>query len=367
MTTAGMARGAVVLALLLGAGLAAAWTGQTQVLGAWLAAWWFALGLSLGALVNVWVHSLTGGRWGEAIRPDALRLGAAVWPLAVLFVPVLAGMNALYPWASDAARGSARWAGELASHSTGFKNLWLTPWCFVLRGVMYLALWSLLARLTMLPACTRSPRFAAVALIVYGVSVSLAAVDWLMSLMPLWYSSVFGLLAACSQAMSGLAAAVVLCARRAGAGEAQRLGDLGNLLLMYLMTWAYLSFTQYLIIWGANLPHEISWYVVRRDGGWLPLAWALAVLQFALPLVVLLFRRAKRAPRVLAGVAGVLLLAQLLAAWWLVLPSVPAAPLAWWWLAPVVALVFAAAARTAVPRGWAMPVARGTGSGGQHD
>ena len=294
----------------------AAWSlARTAFLAAYLAAWWFCSGLVMGGLVNVWVHNLTGGRWGEAIRAPLLDLSRSMWLLALLFLPLLFGMRELYAWAGQAAAGPQRWAGELPARSVGFKSAWLTPWFFVVRSLCYLAIWTLLAHLSQRPRWQRSARFSAAALIVYGLTVSLAAVDWIMSLMPLWYSSVFGLLAGVAQALSGMALAVVLTTRSLapapsrgglgwGWGEASEVEthpplnlplegggaarltqlqpdtsvfrDLGNLLLMYVMTWAYLAFTQFLIIWAEDLPHEIVWYIVRMQGGWLFIAWLLA-------------------------------------------------------------------------------------------
>jgi hypothetical protein len=317
----------VVLALCL-----AGWyANPAALLAGWLAAWWCWIGLQLGALANVWLHNLTGGSWGEAIRAPLLAFARDTWFVALLFLPVLLGLYRLYPWAGQADLGAARWTGVLAE--PGFKSAWLAPLPFIARSLAWLLLWSVLARLSLRPALARSKGFAAAALILYALSTSLAALDWIMSLSPLWYSSVFGLLVLTAQTLGGMAMAIVLVARARPAPAL--LADLGNLLLAYLMTWAYLAFMQFLIIWAANLPNEILWYVARESRAWEVLARLLALLLFAVPALILLFRAAKRSPGMLAAVAGLVLAMLLVDAWWLVLPSVPAGRGDWWWAAPL--------------------------------
>jgi hypothetical protein len=286
----------------------AAWRPDARaLLAGYLALWWFGIGALLGGLANVWLHQLTGGAWGETIRPPLLR--AARWlPLAcLLFLPVLAGMQLLYPWAG----------AHVPEPDTPFRRWWFTPGLFVVRSVAYLALWSVLAWIET-RARRRSAGRAAVCLLVYGVSVSLAATDWIMSLQPEWYSSVFGWLAATGQMLTGLALAVLLIDREAAR---KRLPDLGNLLMMYVLTWAYLAYVQFLIIWAADLPREIAWYLRRDTPVWHAVAWGLLALHGAGPVAILLSRHAKRGPRLMGMLAAVLLAAHLLDCWWLVLPS----------------------------------------------
>lgn len=290
-----------------------------SLLALYLTAWWCCIGVVMGGLAIVWIHNLTGGAWGEPLRVPLLGVARYTWLLALLALPILAGVGQLYPWAADAAQGVQRWVPDIQAHDAAFKSLWLTPGGFVVRAVAVLAIWILLAALSRSPRFTRSPHFAAAALAVYGLTVSIAAVDWIMSLMPLWYSSVFGLLLATGQACAGLAFGTWRAARR-GAPPPVLL-DLGNLLMTAVITWAYLAFTQYLIIWAEDLPHEIVWYLARRDGFWPVLAWALALGHFALPMVALLFRRVKQSAPMLATVAVIVLVMHAVEACWLVLPS----------------------------------------------
>jgi hypothetical protein len=218
------------------------------------------------------------------------------------------------------------------------------PGFFLGRSIACLLLWTLLAWMTHRPGWQRSRPFSAAALILYGFSVSIAAVDWVMSLMPLWYSSVFGWLAGVGQMLAGMAAAIVLVAHGGNRRPAALFRDLGNLLFMYVMTWAYLAFVQFLIIWAENLPHEIAWYLARSHGAWLVMAWMLALLLFAAPLLVLLSRHAKDSPKWLARLAAFILLMQLVDSWWLVLPSVQLPASSWLWSAPLAAFTLGAIA-----------------------
>lgn len=311
------------------------WLYPAAFLGAWLAAWWFWIGTALGGLANVWLHNLTGGQWGEAIRAPLLRFAGTIWIAALLFLPVLLGMYQLFPWAVHADVGAARWASELGT--PGFKNAWLMPAFFIARSIAYLLIWSALAWLSRQPRFARSQPFSAVALIVYGATVGLAAVDWLMSLMPLWYSSIFGWLVGVGQMLAGLALGIVLAAVLPGRPPSTIFRDLGNLLLMYVMSWAYLAFSQFLIIWAENLPHEIAWYLPRMHGPWLAVAWILTLFFFCAPLLILLSRHAKQTPRLMAWLAAAMLALQLLNTCWLSLPSLPVAAPHWLWALPVAA------------------------------
>jgi hypothetical protein len=335
-------------AVVLGIGL---WLFDARAFaGCYLSLWWLVIGALMGGLANLWLHNLTGGRWGEPLRGPLL--ANARWvPLAALaFVPVLFALPLLYPWAAQAARGVARFAGELSA--PGFKNLWLMPGFFIGRSVVYLVLWSALAWLARRPGRARSKGMAAAGLLLWMFSLGVASVDWIGSLQPVWSSSVFGWVAGVGQMLVGMALAILLVDRVAAIGV---LPDLANLLLMYVMTWAYLVYVQFLIIWAGNLPHEITWYVQRSTPGWLAVAWGLAVLHCALPIAILLTRRAKLAPMLMALLAGIILAAHLLDSWWQVLPAL-AAP--WWhWL--VVAPGTALAAGLAWWAARAQPAAAG--------
>ena len=286
---------------------------MSALLQAWLVAWLFALGVSLGAMANLMVLALTSRAWAAPAIPAWIAAARALPWIALGFIPVALAHSWIYPWA---ARPTA----------------WLNAFGFVARGIAYLVAWSVLSRAFLRAferGVPRATAWAAAGLIVYGITVSLAAFDWIASLTPAWASSGFGLLVATGQMLAAAAYAVA----RSGFGVSEpfeaplRRGfhDLGNLLLMYVLTWAYLAYTQFLVIWSENLPREISWYVPRLQTGWSAVGLAIVVLHFALPFAILLSRRAKRAPRFLAAVAALLLAANLLQTAWLVVPSVSGA------------------------------------------
>lgn len=281
-------------------------------LAAYLAAWLFILGVSLGALAILMVHALVGGRWGA---PLAAPLQAAVGLVPVVslgFLPIALGLGALYPWVDDPGAGAhAAW--------------WLQPGFFLARSVAYLVAWSLLAIAWRRPRTAAARRrLAAAGLGIHLVVVSLAAVDWIASLVPAWYSSGFGLVVGTGQMLGAMAFGVAVSAwrMRERADRGDRLIDLANLLLVFVLTWAYLAYTQFLVIWAGDLPRETAWYLPRMQTSWRHLGVFLVAFHFFVPLGLLLFRAAKRAPRRLAVIAAVVFAAHAADAWWLVVPSV---------------------------------------------
>jgi hypothetical protein len=317
------------------------WLARNAFWGAYLAAWWFCAGIALGGMANVWVHNLTGGAWGEPLRPPLLALGRTLPLLAVLFVPLLLDLSGLFPWTHE----TAKWAGEFAK--PGFKMTWLSAPFFIARSALYLVIWIALGWLAQRPRLQRSQAYAAGALIIYGLTVGLAGIDWIMSLVPEWYSTTFGLLLGTGQMLAGLAFAIVLAASARKPSPGSLFRDWGNLLLMYVLTWAYLAFTQYLIIWAENLPHEIAWYLPRLHSGWWWVGWLLILGHFFVPLLILLFRHAKEAPHLLGSLAATLLVLHLVDVWWLILPSLREPSWHALWLGPLLAIAMGALAAAA--------------------
>lgn len=312
---------APVLGVLLLIGLFMGRRDPQQALLSYLAAFVFFTGLSLGSLALLLVHVLTGGAWGLKLRPQLL---GAAWSLplqALLVLPVLIGLRALYPWAQ---------AGAAAHGSMLAAQAWyLDPGWFAARTVIYFVLWLgiLIVLVRLLASRERSaalPRVAAAGLLVYAFSTLLAATDWAMSLMPQWHSSTFGLLVATGWLLSAAALGVLHAASTrtpAGVHIPQVLGDFGNLLLVLVLAWAYLAFMQYLTIWIADQPAEISWYIPRTLTSWRWLAWFLVFFLFGVPFVLLLSRQAKRQRRWLRAIAAMVLVGSLADALWLVIPQ----------------------------------------------
>ncbi|MFC4278044.1 hypothetical protein [Achromobacter aloeverae] len=288
---------------------------------AWLAAWWCWAGLVLGAQGTLWMQRLTGGRWIVPIAATLNGLRAGTPALAILVIPVFPCLHAIYPWARPDWLDPAK--------ETVFRDVWFQPAGFMARTVVYVLLWTWLARLDGRGgAAARRHGQAAAGLLLYALSISLAAVDMLMSLTPSWYSTAFGLVVLVAQLKLAMAAATYRGARIA---TPDARGDLGNLLMMYVLTWAYIAFTQFQIIWAENLPAEISWYLPRVAGPWAPAGLALALLGFALPLAVLLSRGFKRNAACLRGLSLLLLVVGACEAAWWIFPSIPGLrwPAAW--------------------------------------
>lgn len=306
------------------------WLWPGPFLRGYLTAYHFWLALALGSLAILMTHQLTGGAWGYLLR-RVLQSSVRTLPLmALLFIPVALGVETLYPWAQPGAMADDTLLAEKARY--------LNPQGFYLRAAIYFALWLAmgltLSRLLARHEQTGNPRLlkrsallSGPGLVVYWLAVTFASVDWVMSLQPHWVSAIFPTIFAVGQIMAAYAFAVlvtmIFAARPelAAAITPKRFSDLGNLLLMLVMFWAYVAFSQFMLIWIGNLPDEVVWYVPRFSGGWQWVAIALVLLQFAFPFLVLLLRKVKRTPPALATVCALLLFAGVLNLLWQIVPS----------------------------------------------
>ena len=317
-------RGLILIAGTLGLALSAAGAliDATAFFEAWLVTWLFLLGLALASLAQVMIHALTGGEWGRVLRAP-LEAAAATLPLvALLAIPLALGLPHLFAWARPDAVAQSAWLQA--------RTAYLSPAPFVLRNAVLLVVWSVLgvvmSRAAGIPARPRTRRLAVAGLIVYLLTVTVAAFDWIVSLVPGWSSTAIGIRLGTTQFMGALALGVVLVLARARMERtppppARDLQDFGNLLLTYAMMWAYIAYTQYLIVWAEDLPRETLWYWPRATTSWRPFIVVVAALEFALPAVAMLFRRIKRHANPLFVVCALVLAGQWLDTAWLVLPS----------------------------------------------
>ena len=301
-------------------------SGAGAFFAAYLVAFLFFIEIAFGCLGLVLLHTLTGGGWGNLARRP-LYSGASTMPLfAAFFVPILVGLSTLYPWARPAEVA----ADALLRHKAAYLNTGF----FAGRAVLYLALWSALALFFFRGARRRERRglagpsrwmrtLAGPGLLACGLTMTFATIDWVMSLDPHWFSTVIGLLIVVGSLLSAMAFSIVVVTSDMKEDEIppQGLHDLGNLLLVFTMLWAYLSFTQYLIIYSGNIADEVPFFIHRTEGGWQHIALALVVLHFTLPFVVLLSRRTKRSPRKLRLVAIGVLVMRLVELFWFVAPN----------------------------------------------
>jgi hypothetical protein len=297
---------------------------------AYLSAYIFWIGIPVGCLALLMLHHLVGGRWGFMIQ-RVLEAAIQTLPLmALLFIPLVFGLSDLYPWA----RTEVAVADPLLQQKAAYLNI---PF-FVARAVAYFAVWIVLGRLLVTwslrqdqsaddTLTLRLQRLSGPGLVLYGLTVSFAVIDWIMSLEPKWYSTIFGMIFMISFGLTAMALAILAtrCLERekplAQVVSPDRWHDLGNLLLALVMFWAYLNFSQFLLIWSENLAEEIPWYLHRIGGGWEWVAIALILFQFALPFVLLLSRDAKRNSQILAVVAGAILFMHWLDTLWMIAPS----------------------------------------------
>ena len=290
----------------------------------------FIVGLSVGSLAWLMLQYLTGGAWGVVIRRPCEAAARTLPLVALMFVPIAIGIPNLYPWS----HAKIVAADEVLRH----KQVYLNVPFFLIRAAVYFGGWILLSWLFNRwsaredregPAGVHG-KMAALAgpgLIFWGFSVTFMAVDWVLSLDPHWFSTMFGMLFMAGQALSSMAfliALMVLLSRRPPMSEIltpRHLHDLGKFLLTLVMVWAYFSFSQFLIIWAGNLPEEIPWYLERLRGGWQYVALALVIGHFALPFALLLSRDLKRNFKLLAGIAICVLFMRMVDLYWLVAPD----------------------------------------------
>lgn len=313
---------------------------------AYLWAYTYWLGLSLGSLAVLMVILLAGGSWSLPVR-RLTEAGTATLPLmTVLFLPLVPGLGHLYPWVG----------AEVAAHPlVQAKAAYLNLPSFLLRAGLYLLSWLVLALLLGRwsagqdqsgdrAADQRLRALSAVGLLAYGLTVTFAGIDWLMSLEPTFWSSVWGMYLAAGQALSALALAVLAAAFLgrhppiAGVLTPQRVGDLGNLLFTGVMVRGYLAYSQFVVIWAGNLPEEILWYLRRASAGWGSVTVLLVLLHFLVPFLVLLARPLKRSLPALAAVSGLLLVMQGADIFWLVQPAFHPQGLAVHWQHPLALL-----------------------------
>jgi hypothetical protein len=300
-----------------------------SLLASWLVAFVFFLTIALGCLYFILIHTAMQGAWGVAIRRLAENAAATIPVFALLFLPIALGLPHLYSWSHPEAAGDAL---------LEWKRPYLNQGFFLLRAAFYFVVWSAIAlwfaRLSRRQDTAPDPalarrlrRWSGPAILPLAFTHTFAAFDWVMSLDPHWYSTIFGVYSFSGALVGGFAflALAAVALRRAGllAGvvSVEHLHDLGKLLFTFTVFWAYIGFSQFFLIWYGNLPEETVFYKHRFEGGWLAASVLLAVGHFAVPFFFLLPRGIKRRPATLTLAALWMLLMHLLDIYWLVVPS----------------------------------------------
>jgi hypothetical protein len=303
---------------------------KTQSYLSYLWAYLYVVGLTVGSLAWLMLQYITGGNWGMVIRRPCEAAARTLPLVALMFLPIVIGIPNLYEW-SHAARVAA-------DPDLQQKHAYLNLPFFLARSVVYLGGWTLIGRLFSNWSKLEDTeghdavhgRFAKLAppgLIFWALSVTFMAIDWVLSMNPKWFSTMFGLLFMASQGLTSMAFLITLMvflSRRSPMSEVlthRHLHDLGKFLLALVMVWAYFSFSQFLIIWAGNLPEEIPWYMKRLNGGWQYVALALVFGHFALPFALLLSRDIKRNFNLLWRIAVFILFMRMVDLYWIVTPD----------------------------------------------
>jgi hypothetical protein len=321
-------------ALLVGiAGTLLAITGfildRDQFLRSYLFGYLFWLGMALGCLGILLMHHTVGGKWGMIIRRFC-EAGARTLPyMIVLLIPVLVSLPRLYPWARPEA------AHDAVIHA---KAAYLNQPGVVMRSIFYFVVWTWYAyrlshwsnqqdRTGDESLMGKMRGISAPGLVVFTFVTTFAFIDWIMSLEPHWFSTIYGAMFLIGQVLESFAfviALTIILSRKPPLREhitPQHFHDLGNMMFAFMVLWAYLSFSQFLIIWAGNLPDEIPWYLRRFRGGWGWVALAIVVFHFATPFVLLLMRSVKRNARRLLAVCFLMLAVRVVDVYWVIEPA----------------------------------------------
>ena len=302
-----------------------------QFFRSYLFSYLFYLGMTLGCMALVMLQYLTGGSWGIVIRRITESATRTIPLLAFLFLPILIGIPKLYSWSHD----EVVKADPLLQH----KHLYLNVPFFIVRVLIYFIGWWIFAHFLNKWSHEqdsggrdlrgrRLQLLSGPGLIFYALSVTFASVDWVMSLEPHWFSTIFGLLFVAGQGLSALSlciALLVILSDEGGPLEGvigpSHLHDIGKLLLAFTMLWAYFAFSQFLIIWSGNLVDEIPWYLERLRGGWQWIGLLLVVFHFAFPFAMLLSQSLKRAGHKLVRIAALVIFMRFVDLFWIVAPG----------------------------------------------
>jgi hypothetical protein len=301
-----------------------------QFYQSYLMAYMLCLGVTLGCLALGMVHQLSGGAWGVVIRRPIGAASRVLPVMTMMFLPIAFGMRHLYIWTN----------ADIVAHDEVLqhKQLYLNTPFFLVRAAIYFLVWNAISYFlnawSLEQDRTANPRLArrmqmisGGGLLAYGLTITFASFDWLMSLEPHWFSTIYGVLLMGGQGLSALAFLIVVLVWLSRRPPLDRIvapshfHDLGNLMLAFVMLWAYFSFSQYLIIWSGNLPAEIGWYLHRLQTGWRAVGLVLILCHFAAPFIVLLSRTVKRQPQLLVKVAAGLLIVRLVDLFWLIAPE----------------------------------------------
>lgn len=307
-----------------------------RVLMGYLVAFVFWTGIAVAAIILLGALHASKANWAVVIRRFVESIPQALLPLAILFIPIALGMERIFPWVDPSG------LPDHVQHLVHQKHAYLNPNFFVGRTVFYFVFWIVVAGL-LRSWSVRQDSAGGVALTVWqrrlgagslpflALTMSFASFDWMMSLDPVFFSTIFGVYWWAGSFLAVFAVVIIAAATTRddptsfGAFlNVEHYHSLGKFLLAFVSFWAYIAFSQFLLIWIANIPEEIPWYIVRSRGGWLPVFAFLAIFHFFIPFFLLLSRDLKRSPKRLALVAAYLLVVHYVDLYWLVMPALDA-------------------------------------------
>ncbi len=309
--------------------------GPAQFYQSWLMAFLYVFAFAAGGLGLLMLHHLATGRWGLVLQRP-YEAAARTFPLILaLFIPLLFGLDHLYAWVNPAAHHD-----PVLEHVMHKKGAYLNVAAFQVRAAIYFAVWfgltALLVRWSRAQdadraaaeTCGRRMRMlSGIGLVVFGLTATFASFDWAMSVEPKWYSTMFGAMFLVGQGLATLCLMAIVAHglsadKRYGAViGTQQYHDIGNMIFAFNILWTYMGISQYVIIWSGNLPEEVEYYLHRGHTPWPELALALVMLHFAVPFVLMLFKANKKRPRVLAKIAGGLLVMRFADYFWTLMPA----------------------------------------------
>ena len=307
-------------------------------LRAWLFSFMFWLGLTTGSLALLCLQYTSGGNWGRLGRRIWEAAAGNWWLMALFWIPIAAGVKVLFPWAR--VHDDPSKAAELIAHYGADKlHYYLNVPFWLFRGVFFFVAWAVIfyflkrwsvreeAGITTPAQFVPIQNLSGFGIVFFGFSITFASIDWTMSLYPEWWSTVWGMLFMVGQVLTTFCFTIWLLTRLAAIEPISRmfkieyLHDFGKLMFAFVVLWAYLSFSQWLIIWSGNMLSEIRWYLMRLYHGWQYFGTALIFVHFVFPFALLLSRSLKRHAGRIVAVCFLLLFMRLVDLFWITAPN----------------------------------------------
>jgi hypothetical protein len=303
----------------------------------WILWFLFLLTIGLGSLFIVALEHIVGAKWSIPLRRVPERLSSFALLMGPAALIALFSLRVLYPWTKPESASDPVVAGKAA---------WLNIPFFSLRVVLCVGLWAFAYWVLVAGSRRqdrsknpkfnlRARRFAPLFMIIFGVTITVMAFDWISSLEPTWYSDIFGVYLFAGTFLAGLSATMLSTLYMKSRGRLREIGpdhlyNLGGFLFAFTVFWSYIGFAQYMLMWYANLPEEVFWYQERLHGGWGLLLLALAVFHFVVPFFILIPRDAKGNPKFLFWAAAIILFSHWLDLYWMIFPALHRGPLFGW-------------------------------------